>query len=285
MGNRNARAQGSGLANYGAGYDPYTGVGGMENYGSFYQPYGGDPYGYGFTDGPFVTSAKPPLGGLGGYGSPYAGGLGGYSSAYAGGFNPMMQFGLGGPKVRQILVPDNVVSAFQNLIQQGCGGGMQMAPPMMPQMSFAPPPMMPQMSFAPPPMMPQMPCAPPPMTPQMSFAPPPMMPQMPQMPCAPPPMMPQMSFAPPPMMPQMPCAPAPVMPQMSFAPPPMMPQMPQMPQLGSNCCSMTIQLPSAAPPMPIAPQAIRKIFFLKVNSMLFTLKTNYLAKNYGESYE
>ncbi|CAF2220981.1 unnamed protein product [Rotaria magnacalcarata] len=51
-------------------------------------------------------------------------------------------------------------------------------------------------------------------------------------------MMPQMSFAPPPMMPQMPCA-----------PPPMMPQI-QMPQMGSNCCSMSIQLPSMAPQMP-----------------------------------
>ena len=195
MGSRNARMQRPGLEYYGTGYDPYTGYGGMENYGSFYGPTGGDPYGYGITDGPFITSLKAPLGGLGGY---------------PGGFNALSPFGQGVPKVRQIFVPNNVVGAFQNLLQQGCGG-MQMTP---------------QLPYAPPPMMPQMPCAPPPM--------------MPQMPCAPPPMMA------PPMMPQMPCA-----------PPPMMPQMPQM---GSNCCSMSIQLPSVAPQMSFAPQAMRKIF-------------------------
>ncbi len=233
MGGRNARMKGPGLANYGGGYDPYNNYGEIENYGSFYQPTGGDPYGYGFTDGPLITSVRPPLGGLGGYGL-----------SYPAGFNPAIEPGLGGVKVRQICVPNHIVGAFQNLLQQGGMAGCG-APQIAPQMPCAPPPMMPQM-----PIMPQMPCAPPPIMPQM--------PIMPQIPCAPPPMIPQM-----PIMPQMPCAPPPMIPQMPFAPPPVMPQ------LGSNCCSMSIQLPSVAPQMPlpmmpqmpIAPSPMRKIFF------------------------
>ena len=162
MGNRNARRRGAGLANYGGGYDPYAGYGEIENYGAGYPPAGGAyPYGNGYTDGPFVTTAPSPLSGLGGYG--------GKSLA---GYNPMLQLGLGGPKVRTIFVPNHVVGAFQNLLQQGGGGASQIPcgpPPMMPQMPCGPPPMIPQMPCAPPPMMPQMPCAPPPM----------MMPQMP----------------------------------------------------------------------------------------------------------
>src|SRR5690349_3875086 len=107
MGSRSARMQGPGLAGYGGGYDPYNNIGEIENYGSLYQPTGGDPYGYGITDGPFVTSVKPPLGGLGGYGQPYPAG-----------FNPFHS-GLRGAKVRQICVPNHIVGVFQNLLQQG----------------------------------------------------------------------------------------------------------------------------------------------------------------------
>ncbi|CAF1558454.1 unnamed protein product, partial [Adineta steineri] len=153
MGGRNARAQKNDIANYGAGYNSSNGYGEIENYGSVYQPGGGGyPIGYGFTDGPFVTSVKPPLGGLGS--------LGGYGSLYPAGFNPAIQGGFGGPKIRQICVPNHIVGVFQNLLQQGgCVG----APQMMPQQHCAPQPMMPQQHCAPPPMMPQMPCAPPPM--------------------------------------------------------------------------------------------------------------------------
>ncbi len=214
MGGRNARMQGPEIANYGGGYGPYLNNGEIENYGSFYQPTGGDPYGYGINEGPFVTAVKPPLGGLGGYGL-----------SYPAGFNPIMQPGLGGAKVRQICVPNHIVGAFQNLLQQGGMAG----------------------------------CG----APQIAH-------QMPQMPRAPPPMMPQIPFAPPPIMPQIPCPPLPMMPQRQFPQPP--PVMPQMPQLGSNCCSMSIQIPQVAPqipfPMPpmipqipIAPPPMRKIFF------------------------
>ncbi|CAF4022984.1 unnamed protein product, partial [Rotaria sp. Silwood1] len=42
MGNRNNRMQGSELAKYGGGYNPYYGYGEMENYNASYQPSGGD---------------------------------------------------------------------------------------------------------------------------------------------------------------------------------------------------------------------------------------------------
>ncbi|CAF3485959.1 unnamed protein product [Rotaria socialis] len=212
MGARNVRMEGSGLSNYGESYNSYDGYGGMMHSGSNYQPVGGN-------HALNVINFDQPL-----FGSHSSGDLASYGNAYQAGFNPTAVPGLAGHKLRQICVSNHVLGAFQNLLQQGSMGGLSL-PQMMPQVSFAPPSMMPQM-------MPQMPCAPPPMMPQMPFTPPPMMSQMmPQMPCAPPPMMSQM-------MPQMPCA-----------PPLMMPQMP-MPQMGSNCCSMSMELPSMAPQMP-----------------------------------
>jgi hypothetical protein len=122
MGNSNARMQGSNLANYGAGYDSYYNYGGIENYGSAYQPAGGGyPIGYGITDGPLFTSVKPPLGGLGALGQ---GGIGAYGTSYLTGFNPMLQTGLIGPKIRVIYVPNNVLSGFQNLLQPGGVSGV-----------------------------------------------------------------------------------------------------------------------------------------------------------------
>jgi hypothetical protein len=193
MGNNNVRNQGSGLTNYGAGYDPYYNYGDIENYGSAYQPTGGDyPFDYGLTNGPFVTSMRSPLGGYG------QSGLRRYGNSYPAGFNPILQPGLGGPKVRIIYVPNNVVSGFQNLLQQnGMGGGNPLmggfgGPQIMPQMPFGPS-AIPQMPWANP-MMPQMGsnCC------SMSLQVPSMTPQMYMpMPCPPPmiqPMMPQISM-------------------------------------------------------------------------------------------
>jgi hypothetical protein len=122
MGNRNVRLKAVDLANYGAGYDPYYNYGEIENYGSLYQPIGGEyPFGYGITDGPLITSMKPPLGGVGAFGQQ---GLLRYGNIYPAGFNPVLQPGLSGPKVRLIYVPNNVVNGFQNLLQQsGVSGG------------------------------------------------------------------------------------------------------------------------------------------------------------------
>ncbi len=126
MGNSNARIQGSNLADYGAAaYDPYYNYGGIENYGSAYQPAGGGyPIGYGVTDGPLFTSVKPPLGGLRVLGQ---GGIGAYGTSYSTGFNPMLEPGLIGPKIRVIYVPNNVLSGFQNLLQQGGVNGVNPA--------------------------------------------------------------------------------------------------------------------------------------------------------------
>jgi hypothetical protein len=122
MGNRNVRTKGLDLANYGAGYDPFYSYGGIENYGSVYQPIrGGYPIGYGITDGPLLTTMRPPLGGGGAFGQQ---GLIGYGNRYPAGFNPMLQPGLSGPKIRLIYVPNNVLSGFQNLLQQNGLGGV-----------------------------------------------------------------------------------------------------------------------------------------------------------------
>lgn len=121
MGNRNARLQGLNLANYGAGYDPYYSYGHIENYGSNYQPIGGGyPLGYGFTDDALITSVKPPLGSLGALNQ---GGISTYGGSYSTSFNPILQPGLNGPKIRLIYVPTHVLNGFQNLLQQGCGSG------------------------------------------------------------------------------------------------------------------------------------------------------------------
>ena len=109
MGNRNARGQAGNIANYGMEYDPYYNYGEIENYGSAYQPAGGGyPFGFGVTDGPLMTTVKPPLGGLGAYGN-----------SYPPGFNPNLQPGVNGPKVRVIYVPSHIVHGMQNAVQSG----------------------------------------------------------------------------------------------------------------------------------------------------------------------
>ncbi len=128
MGNRNIRMKRMDLANYGAGYDPYYNYGGIENYGSVYQPMReGYPIGYGITDGPLITSVRPS-GGADVFGQQ---GLGMYGNRYPPGFNPMLQPGLSGPKIRLIYVPPNVLSGFQNLLQQNGLGGVGGMNPLM----------------------------------------------------------------------------------------------------------------------------------------------------------
>jgi hypothetical protein len=122
MGNRNVRRQEVDLANYGAGYDPYYGYGGIENYGSAYQPTGGgSPFGFGMTDASFGTSTKRRSRRFGALGQR---GLAEYGDIYPPDFNPMLQSGSNGPKIRLIYVPNNVYRGFQNLVQPGGAGGM-----------------------------------------------------------------------------------------------------------------------------------------------------------------
>lgn len=194
MGARNNRMKKSGLADYGEGYNEQDGYGEMATYGLHYHPIGGDgALSMVTVDDPFFTSFASPPNGLGSYGD-----------VYSTGFNPFTGSVFGEPKVRQIFVPNHVVSAFQNLLQQG-GAGTFNVPQMMPQMSMPyPSPMMPPMSYSPPVMMPQM------QMPQMgsnccsmSIQAPSFAPQMPlSMPCSPPmsqPMMPQMPVIQPPL--------------------------------------------------------------------------------------
>ncbi|CAF1458133.1 unnamed protein product, partial [Rotaria sordida] len=149
MGNRTGRMKGSELAQYGGGYNPYYGYGEMENYNLNCPPIEEDYLlGMGNINQPFGMPFNSPMGGLGSYGNSCA--------AY---FNSMIQPSFGRVKMRQIFMPNNVLSAFQNLLQQGGIAGYG-TPQMMPQMPIASPPMMPQMPFVPPPMMPQMPFAP-----------------------------------------------------------------------------------------------------------------------------
>ncbi|CAF1086991.1 unnamed protein product [Adineta ricciae] len=125
MGNANARRPGGGLGNYGVEYDPYYNYGDIANYGSSYQPIQGYPIGFGTTDGPLLTSVKPSPGALGMYGS-----------TYPAGFNPILEPGLNGPKIRVIYVPSHIVSGMQNLIQPGAIGGVNPINPINPMMAY-----------------------------------------------------------------------------------------------------------------------------------------------------
>ena len=250
MGNRNVRPTKSNLANYGAGYNPYYDYEGIENYGSAYQPIERQyPGAYALTDVPWMTSSRR----LGGAGLSGQSGLGLYGNSYPQGFNPALQPGLNGPKVRIIYVPNHVVMGFQNLLQQAGGnggnpllGGMQGLNPLMggsgvnPLMSgIGSNPYMGNMGGVNP----------------LMFGPGGMNPMLGGL----------SGYGGPQMMPQM-YGPSPFFPQMSN------PQMP-LQQMGSNCCSISLQLPSMSsqipypipcpPPMiqPMIPQPfMRKIF-------------------------
>ena len=95
------------------------GYGEIENYGSAYQPIeGGYQPRHGIINRPLINSKRPYLGDLDAFGQH---GLGRYGTMYPETFNPMLQPGLGGPKVRVIFIPNNALYEFQNLLQGGMG--------------------------------------------------------------------------------------------------------------------------------------------------------------------
>lgn len=240
MGNRSVRPTKVNLANYGAGYYPYYDYEGMENYGSAYQPIERQyPGAYYPGDAPWMTSSRR----LGGAGVPGQSGLGQYGNNYPPGFNPALEPGLNGPKVRIIYVPDYVVRGFQNVLQQGGYNSVPGLNPMMSGSGVNPlmggvPGLNPMMSgsginpmvggFGSNPFMGNNMGS---VNPFM-FGPSGMNPMMGGL----------SGYAGPQMMPQM-YGSSPFFPQMSN------PQMP-LQQMGSNCCSISLQLPSMGSQIP-----------------------------------
>ncbi|CAM2707114.1 unnamed protein product [Rotaria socialis] len=266
MANNNYLKREPGLTYYGTGYDPYSGYENIENYGSVYQPTGREyPFGYGFTNGPTSGTEDIRLGGLGQQG------ISRYGYMYPTNFNPVLEPGFGGSKVRRIYMPNHIVNALQNLLQQsgarmnpfigGLGGSGFPQIPIMPlpysqigsnywPMPYQAPSIFPQVPFP-------IPCPPPMIQPIMPQIPMPYMPMIPQIPS-------QQPMPYPLIMPQIPIPtpliPVPsIIPKVQFGPPPMsypsmFPSTPNVPFV-MPCPSMIPQIPFPPPP-PIVHQQI-----------------------------